>query len=96
MVERMYPVPASPAARAAATSVKPSGCDDSSACCEKQCPISTKKYAQLRDDYNRVMTKATEYTRTLQITQDSTAGAAETVADLLAGLQSDFAKQLDS
>lgn len=59
-------------------------------------PISTKKYAQLLDQYNKVMAKATEYTRTLAITQDSTAGAAETVADLLAGLQSDFAKQLDS
>ena len=59
-------------------------------------PISVKKYAQLRDDYNRVMAKATEYTRTLQITQDRTAGAAETVIDLLTALQSDYAKQLDS
>lgn len=59
-------------------------------------PISTSKYAQMRDEYNRVMAKATEYTRTLQISQDRTAGAAETVVDLLTELQSDFAKQLDS
>jgi hypothetical protein len=59
-------------------------------------PITDKAYGLLRDEYNTVMAKATEYTRVLQISQNTTAGAAETVADLLSDLQSAFVKQMDA
>lgn len=49
--------------------------------------ISAEAWMKIRAEYDRVMKKATEYSRTLQISQDRTAGAAELALDQLMELQ---------
>lgn len=57
--------------------------------------IRPSAYAKIKEDYDRVMRKASEYSRTLQIGQDRTAGAAELAVDALMALQIDVMKTLD-
>jgi hypothetical protein len=57
--------------------------------------IRPTAFAKIKEDYDRVMRKASEYSRTLQIGQDRTAGAAELAVDALMALQIDVMKTLD-
>ena len=57
--------------------------------------IRPAAYVKIKEDYDRVMRKASEYSRTLQIGQDRTAGAAELAIDALMALQADVMKTLD-
>ena len=54
--------------------------------------IRPDAYMKIKKDYDRVMRKASEYGRTLQIGQDKTAGAAETAMEALMALQADVMK----
>lgn len=58
--------------------------------------ITPEAFAKVREQYNAVSRKALEYTRTLGVTQDMTAGAAEIALESLAALQSDLQKQLEA
>lgn len=49
--------------------------------------ITPDAYAKVKAQYDSVMTKASEYTRTLKISEDRTEGAAEIALDALAALQ---------
>lgn len=49
--------------------------------------ISADAYAKIKDEYDQLMKQAVEYTRTLDINQDRTAGAAEVALTSLIGLQ---------
>lgn len=52
--------------------------------------ITPDAYAKLKREYDAVVNRATEYTRTLGVSQDRTAGAAEVALDALVALQSDM------
>jgi hypothetical protein len=52
--------------------------------------VTPAAYLRIREEYDRVMAKATEYSRTLQISQDTTSGAAEVALMQLMQLQSDL------
>jgi len=56
--------------------------------------IRPEAFAKVKGEYDRVMRKATEYSRTLQIGQDRTAGAAELAVDALMALQSDVLRTI--
>lgn len=58
--------------------------------------ITPEAFAKVREQYNAVSRKALEYTRTLGVTQDMTAGAAEIALESLAALQADLQKQLEA
>jgi hypothetical protein len=49
--------------------------------------VTPDAYAKLKREYDSVIMRATEYTRTLNISQDRTAGAAEIALEQLAELQ---------
>jgi hypothetical protein len=49
--------------------------------------VSAEAWMKIKAEYDRVLKKATEYSRTLQISQDRTAGAAELALDQLMELQ---------
>lgn len=57
--------------------------------------ITSSALAKLTDQYQGVMRKANEYTRTLRCTQDRTAGAAEVALESLNALRSDMQKQME-
>jgi hypothetical protein len=57
--------------------------------------ITGPALAKLTDQYQNVMRKANEYTRTLRCTQDRTAGAAEVALESLNALRSDMQKQME-
>ena len=57
--------------------------------------IRPAAYTKIKEDYDRVMRKDSEYSRTLQINQDKTAGAAELAVDALMALQVDVMHSLD-
>lgn len=52
--------------------------------------VTPAAYLRLREEYDRVIAKATEYSRTLQISQDTTSGAAEVAHMQLLQLQNDL------
>lgn len=54
------------------------------------------QYSRLKEDYDRVVEKATEYSRTLQVSQERTAGAAEAALLQLMALQSDLVKNMET
>lgn len=58
--------------------------------------ITPEAFAKVREQYNGVARKALEYTRTLGVTQDMTAGAAEIALESLTALQTDLQKQLEA
>lgn len=49
--------------------------------------VTPEAYAKIKNKYDTVMLRATEYTRTLDVSQERTAGAAEVALDSLAELQ---------
>jgi hypothetical protein len=51
---------------------------------------------KVRLQYQTVMRKANEYTRTLRCTQDRTAGAAEIALDALNALDADMRQQMEA
>ena len=57
--------------------------------------IRYEAFTKIKKDYDRVMRKASEYSRTLQIDQDKTAGAAELAVDAIMAFQVDVMKTLD-
>lgn len=58
--------------------------------------ISPAAYAKVREQYDQVLIKANEYSRLLHVSQDRTAGAAETASAALLTLQRDFMTQLEA
>lgn len=52
--------------------------------------ITPDAYAKLKREYDQVINRAMEYTRTLNVSQDRTAGAAEVALDALVALQTDM------
>lgn len=56
--------------------------------------IKMTAYLKLKDDYDAVIAKASEYSRTLQISQDRTGAAAELALDALTSLQQKVVDQL--
>jgi hypothetical protein len=58
--------------------------------------VRPEAYVKVKQEYDRVMLKASEYGRTLQIGQDRTAGAAELAVDALMALQIDVVKGMNS
>lgn len=57
--------------------------------------ITGPALAKLTDQYQGVMRKANEYTRTLRCTQDRTAGAAEVALESLNALRADMQRQME-
>lgn len=58
--------------------------------------ITPQALAKLTDQYQGVMRKANEYTRTLRCTQDRTAGAAEIALESLNALRADMQTQMEA
>jgi hypothetical protein len=58
--------------------------------------LTPEMHRKLKEQYNTVMRKATEYGRTLRVTQERTAGAAELASDALLSLEADLRKQMES
>lgn len=56
--------------------------------------ISPSAYANIKSQYEQVMRKASEYGRTLRISQDKTAGAAEFALESLLALEADMRKAM--
>jgi hypothetical protein len=57
--------------------------------------IRPEAYNKIKSDYDRVMMKASEYGRTLQISQDRTAGALSLAMDSLVALQADVVRSME-
>jgi hypothetical protein len=58
--------------------------------------LTPEMHRKLKAQYNSVMLKATEYGRTLRVTQERTAGAAELASAALLSLEADLRKQMES
>lgn len=58
--------------------------------------ISTNQYVRLKTEYERVMRKAMEYSRTLKVGQERTAGAAEVALEALLALERDVVKEMEA
>lgn len=58
--------------------------------------VSMSAYLKVKEEYNQVMRKASEYSRTLQVSQARTAGAAETTLDMLMALELDIRTSMEN
>lgn len=58
--------------------------------------LKPEMHRKLKDQYETVMRKASEYGRTLRVSQERTAGAAELAMDALLSLEADMRKQMES
>jgi len=59
-------------------------------------PIRPAAVMKVREEYDRVMRKISEYSRLLKLSQDRTAGAAEAALDSVIALQTALVKELES